>query len=334
MLITDAPDSSPARFGDNPDKDTLDASTRADLESGAISLKMDLEGRTKQRKQLVKENFDCFVSCKTTIDDIESKLKRIEDDPEGAGTAYLHHCINNISSVANHAFQPLFERQVQTEKIRSVQGMLQRFRMLFNLPSAIRGSISKGEFDLAVREYKKAKSIVLPSHVGILKRVLEEAEKLVQEFKLSLYKSMEDPQIDLAENPSPAMIPNGGRRRRDPNSFISFSVQLSTTTPQSGSNDSAKIWQDSWIFDAEHPSRPISSVVFSMRERQRLNKAWQIERHGSSNPSDSGSLAAAAFSSITVGENPSPLPLAADEPSRCHASARPPHASLVENPPA
>lgn len=43
--------------------------------------------------------------------------------------------------------------------------MLQRFRTLFNLPSTICGSISKGEYDLAVREYKKAKSIALPSHV-------------------------------------------------------------------------------------------------------------------------------------------------------------------------
>lgn len=55
--------------------------------------------------------------------------------------------------------------QVQAEKIRSVQGMLQRFRTLFNLPSLIRGNISKGEYDLAVREYKKALSLVLPSHV-------------------------------------------------------------------------------------------------------------------------------------------------------------------------
>lgn len=46
--------------------------------------------------------------------------------------------------------------------------MLQRFRTLFNLPTTIRVSISKGEYDLAVREYKKAKSIALPSHVKIL----------------------------------------------------------------------------------------------------------------------------------------------------------------------
>ncbi|XP_008784153.2 exocyst complex component SEC5A-like isoform X2 [Phoenix dactylifera] len=171
----------------------------ADLESGALTLKTDLRGRTVQKKQLVKENFDCFVSCKTTIDDIESKLRQIEEDPEGAGTAHLHQTTQNISAVANRAFEPLFERQVQAEKIRSVQGMLQRFRTLFNLPSAIRGSISKGEYDLAVREYRKAKSIVLPSHVGILKRVLEEVEKVMQEFRGMLYKSMEDPKLDLAD---------------------------------------------------------------------------------------------------------------------------------------
>ncbi|KAL3641695.1 hypothetical protein CASFOL_012510 [Castilleja foliolosa] len=174
----------------------LDTSA-ADLESGALALKTDLKGRTQQRKQLVKENFDCFVSCKTTIDDIESKLKRIEEDPEGAGTKHLFNCIQGVSSIANRAFGSLFERQAQAEKIRSVQGMLQRFRTLFNLPSAIRGNISKGEYDLAVREYRKAKSIVLPSHVGILKRVLEEVEKVMQEFKGMLYKAMEDPNIDL-----------------------------------------------------------------------------------------------------------------------------------------
>lgn len=170
----------------------------ADLEAGALAIKSDLKGRTHERKTLVKENFDCFVSCKTTIDDIESKLKRIEEDPEGAGTTHLYSCIQRVSSVATRAFESLFERQAQAEKIRAVQGMLQRFRTLFNLPSTIRTSISNGEYDLAVREYRKAKSIALPSHVGILKRVLEEVEKVMHEFKGTLHKSLEDPQIDLA----------------------------------------------------------------------------------------------------------------------------------------
>lgn len=38
---------------------------------------------------------------------------------------------------------------------------------------------------------------IIQLQVGILKRVLEEVEKVMHEFKGMLYKSMEDPQIDL-----------------------------------------------------------------------------------------------------------------------------------------
>ncbi|GAB2209630.1 hypothetical protein Drorol1_Dr00026850 [Drosera rotundifolia] len=219
-LITDSSESSPSKANRDHVEDTLreklayfsdkfDAklflsrihqeTSAADLEAGALALKTDLKGRTQQRKNLVKENFDCFVSCKTTIDDIESKLKRIEEDPEGAGTAHLYNCIQGVTGLASRSFEQLFERQAQAEKIRSVQGMLQRFRTLFNLPSTIRSSICKGEHDFAVREYRKAKSIVLPSHVGILKQVLEEVEEVMQEFRGTLYKSMEDPHIQFTD---------------------------------------------------------------------------------------------------------------------------------------
>lgn len=170
-----------------------------ELETGEQSLKMDLQNRKQQLKQLVKENFDCFISCKNTIDDIHLKLQQIEADTEGAGTVHLSNSIYEVDKVANRAFGPLFERQVQAERIRSVQGMLQRFRTLFNLPSTIRAYITKGEYDLAVREYKKAKSLVLPTHVRVLKRVLEEVEKVISEFKDKMFKSMEDPNVDFSQ---------------------------------------------------------------------------------------------------------------------------------------
>jgi exocyst complex component 2 len=56
----------------------------------------------------------CFASpCNTQFfADIESKLRQIEEDPEGAGTAHLYSVTQKISGVANRAFEPLFERQV------------------------------------------------------------------------------------------------------------------------------------------------------------------------------------------------------------------------------
>ncbi|KAG5534397.1 hypothetical protein RHGRI_022499 [Rhododendron griersonianum] len=183
-LITEYSESSPAKS----DKDYLDSNIRekllyfsesfdaklflsrihqetsgADLEAGGLALKTDLKGRTQQKKQLVKENFDCFVSCKTTIDDIESKLKRIEEDPEGSGTSHLFNCIQGVSSQANRAFGSLFERQVSRFDICNISGVL------------------------SCRCNK----------VGILKRVLEEVEKIMYEFKGMLYKSLEDPNIEF-----------------------------------------------------------------------------------------------------------------------------------------
>ena len=39
-----------------------------DLEAAGGALKRDLQSRKEQLKKLVKENFDCFISCKNTID--------------------------------------------------------------------------------------------------------------------------------------------------------------------------------------------------------------------------------------------------------------------------
>jgi hypothetical protein len=65
-VIYSSPNFDPKVFLSWVHKDT----SAADLEAGALTLKTDLKGRTQQKKQLVKENFDCFVSCKTTIDGI------------------------------------------------------------------------------------------------------------------------------------------------------------------------------------------------------------------------------------------------------------------------
>lgn len=57
----------------------------------------------------------CLLFTLEIIDDftdIESKLRRIEEDPEGSGTSHLFNCMQQVISTANRAFEPLFERQV------------------------------------------------------------------------------------------------------------------------------------------------------------------------------------------------------------------------------
>lgn len=62
------------------ERDTLWLQTTAlsDLVRGRGNLKNDVSERTGQLKALVKENFDRFISCKNTIDDIHKRLRKSE----------------------------------------------------------------------------------------------------------------------------------------------------------------------------------------------------------------------------------------------------------------
>lgn len=44
----------------------------------------------------VKQNFERFISCKTTIDDIYTKLRRIESTSTGISTEVLYQAIQEV----------------------------------------------------------------------------------------------------------------------------------------------------------------------------------------------------------------------------------------------
>ncbi|CAI7791455.1 unnamed protein product [Closterium sp. NIES-54] len=175
-----------------------DDTSMDELRAGMGTLGADMENQQQQLKTLVKENFDSFVSCKSTIEDIEKKVREMERRSD-SGTEEILVAIGNVHDMAQAAFGPLLDRQKQVDRIRSVQGLLLRFRTLFNLPAVMRGFVQHGEYDRAVHEYLKAKSISLPAHSNILRRVMAEVHKVVAEFHEVLFAKMDDPNADQAQ---------------------------------------------------------------------------------------------------------------------------------------
>lgn len=55
----------------------LQGDSEAQLRKGSKALSRELKERTGQLKQLVRDNFDRFTSCKSTIDDIYAKLRKV-----------------------------------------------------------------------------------------------------------------------------------------------------------------------------------------------------------------------------------------------------------------
>ena len=73
----------------------------ADLQTGRDNLQAGLQERTGQLKALVKENFDHFISCKTTIDDIHKRLRDAESGHAGGNSSYVstNDVIDTVSEV-------------------------------------------------------------------------------------------------------------------------------------------------------------------------------------------------------------------------------------------
>ncbi|KAK7324500.1 hypothetical protein VNO77_28096 [Canavalia gladiata] len=152
-------------------------------ESSVDSPKDNQDGRLREKLLYFLKNFDAklFLSrihANTSAADLEagalalktdfkSRTKWIKDDPEGSGTSHLFNIIQGVSLQTNRALKPLFERPDQAEKIRTSGST----RRLSRLPSHVQ--------------------------IGTPKCVCEEVEKVMDEFKSMLFKSMEDPQIDL-----------------------------------------------------------------------------------------------------------------------------------------
>ena len=79
----------------------MQETTLADLQQGGNNLQRELNERTGQLKALVKENFDHFISCKTTIDDIHKRLREAEKGLDTGNSSYVstHDVIETVSEV-------------------------------------------------------------------------------------------------------------------------------------------------------------------------------------------------------------------------------------------
>jgi len=90
----------------------LQTTTMPDLVKGRQNLKIDVSERTGQLKALVKENFDRFISCKNTIDDIHKRLRKSEAhdslSSSGNSTSDMVIAINEVFYAFLPSYPPPF----------------------------------------------------------------------------------------------------------------------------------------------------------------------------------------------------------------------------------
>jgi len=173
-----------------------------DLEEGLGNLERNVNDRLLHMRQLVKQHFDQFVSCKTIIDNIHNHLKT-EVMNRGRGlsrTALLDNELVKLRHTADTLYKPLVERKQKTDRIRGALDVLRRFPYFFSLPGALKKHIERQEYTEVVRLYDRSKSYIISRDAPILLAVDKAVNQIVQKFRRSLLHKLQNPHATLEEH--------------------------------------------------------------------------------------------------------------------------------------
>eukprot|EP00191_Tetraselmis_sp_GSL018_P016598 CAMPEP_0177580646 /NCGR_PEP_ID=MMETSP0419_2-20121207/1687_1 /TAXON_ID=582737 /ORGANISM="Tetraselmis sp., Strain GSL018" /LENGTH=1004 /DNA_ID=CAMNT_0019069559 /DNA_START=52 /DNA_END=3066 /DNA_ORIENTATION=+ len=153
-----------------------------DLRHGVELLKRTVAERNSQLKDLVKDNFERFIGCKTTIDEIHERIRESESGaaPGAVSTQQLAQRVSELSSDAQSVFASLLERHKQVERVYSVVGLLKRFGPLFSLPTRIRQLADAQDHEAIIGEYRRARQLVGKNKEGIWSSLMGEVDKVVE----------------------------------------------------------------------------------------------------------------------------------------------------------
>ncbi|KAL1022702.1 hypothetical protein UPYG_G00031250 [Umbra pygmaea] len=124
--------------------------------------------------------------------------QRLESDGtervEGSMTQRLENVLNRASDTADTLFQEVLGRKDKADSTRNALNVLQRFKFLFNLPLNIERNIQKGDYDVVINDYEKAKSLFGNTEVPVFKKVYAEVETRIGSLRsLLLDKLLETP---------------------------------------------------------------------------------------------------------------------------------------------
>ncbi|KAG0296297.1 hypothetical protein BGZ96_009837 [Linnemannia gamsii] len=197
-----------------------------DLCVGVDRLKGSIDQRSSALKVLVQNNFDRFVSAKNVIDSVYDDMKeKTLNETQDYGTHRLNTILRESYGKAHEVINPVLERREKIDKLRSTVGLLEPYRLFFNLPNTLQESIKQGKYQLAARDYNKGKlllaqafpattpsvatdtasthsSTLIETKRRVFDKVWSEVERIVARLRADLESQLEEPWRGMEEHES------------------------------------------------------------------------------------------------------------------------------------
>ncbi|XP_044280448.1 exocyst complex component 2 isoform X3 [Varanus komodoensis] len=165
------------------------------LKMAVMNLKKQASKKNEGSLQYVKGGLSTFFEAQDALSAIHQKLEADGTEKvEGSMTQKLENVLNRASNTADTLFQEVLGRKDKADSTRNALNVLQRFKFLFNLPLNIERNIQKGDYDVVINDYEKAKSLFGKTEVQVFKKYYAEVETRVEALReLLLNKLLETP---------------------------------------------------------------------------------------------------------------------------------------------
>ncbi|KAJ8276861.1 hypothetical protein GJAV_G00068730 [Gymnothorax javanicus] len=165
------------------------------LRLAAHNLKKQATKKNEGSLAYVKGGLSTFFEAQDALAAIHQKLEADGTEKvEGSMTQRLENVLNRASDTADTLFQEVLGRKDKADSTRNALNVLQRFKFLFNLPLNIERNIQKGDYDVVINDYEKAKSLFGNTEVQVFRKVYAEVETRIGALRsLLLDKLLETP---------------------------------------------------------------------------------------------------------------------------------------------
>lgn len=138
------------------------------------------------------EQLDTIMSLK---DQFEADMKNYGSNP----TEKLETAIRQSMSEANKLFDDVLARRDRADATRNALAVMQRYKFLFCMPINIERNIKRGNYDLVINDYARVKNLFKNTDVDVFKKVLEEIDNRISNFKVLLRKKLQEMPFSLEE---------------------------------------------------------------------------------------------------------------------------------------
>ncbi|KAL1434124.1 hypothetical protein MTO96_011775 [Rhipicephalus appendiculatus] len=162
----------------------------SDLKAGLQSLKRKVGQLQEGPSSFLKSNVNAIVVCLDVLHELQKAMEKDKQEMGSDLTEKLYEAVTRSKNEAENIFESILARKDQADSTRNALGILQKFRFLFNLPVTIEKNIQKGDYDIVINDYNRAKSLFQDTEVAVFRRVFNDVEQRVQRFRNSLMDSL------------------------------------------------------------------------------------------------------------------------------------------------